>query len=201
MSNKFKNNKHEQAIDELTKFCKECKGEKSTDCFYNRECEKYNLKFNELYYDLAYPLDPCKDCIVLTQCREPSKCEEFNQHYNIRDVAKSELLGYQIYFSKKKKKLFQGHSELITEEDIIQKYFSGEKIDIEFTKEYIKEIKNEKDYNEILKIEKQRLEYFHSYKFINDERGQCIIDTDNTNRAKHMGKAEITYDLFNHLKN
>ena len=154
MFNRFKNSKFEAAIHELTALCEECRDKREIDCSKNRECEKYNSKFNELYYDLEFPNQPCKDCVVLTMCREPAKCEEFNHNYNMRDVAKSELLGHQIYFSKNKIRLLPSHFKIITKEDFKQKRINGEKIDIEFTIEYIKNIKLDSRYEEILEIEK-----------------------------------------------
>lgn len=190
MLNKFKNNKFEQAISELTNLCKECNNSNNIDCPCNRECEIYDLKFNDLYYDMAYPLDPCKDCIFLSMCRETSQCEEFNHHYNMRDVAKSDLLGHQICFSKNKIRLLHGHSESITKEDFKQKRINGENVDIELTKEYIKKIKNDSRYEEILEIEKQRLEYFHGYKFVKDENDRWIINPNNTTNHKQIKKQQ-----------
>ena len=196
MLNKFKNNKFEQAISELTNLCKECNSTNNIDCPYNRECEIYDQKFNELYYDMACPLDPCKDCIFLAMCRETAHCEEFNHHYNMRDVAKSELLGHQIYISKKKIRILEGYPKLITKEDLKQKRIDGEKVDIESTKEYIKKIKLDSRYEEILEIEKQRLEYFHGYKFVKDENDRWIVNPTSTTKHKQIKKQQPPMTSF-----
>ena len=131
MLEKSKKNKFKQAFYELTQFCDECElktEEKDCPCPYTRDCDKFNTKFRNLYFDSLYPMHYCKKCPLYAMPREPvADCDypEFIHHYNMRDLAGSELHGYQIPFSENKKKLLKNDSNY-------EEIFETEKQKIEF---------------------------------------------------------------------
>lgn len=170
-------NKFEEAISELTRLCDKCEHkEEEIGCPHNRGCDKFNAKFNEFNYGSLYPMHPCKECIVRPICVQQEQCDKYIHHENMKAVAESEL---------------RGHPNLISDEDLKQTIFNGESI---------KDLKNDPDYPEILKTEKQRLEYFYKYKFIKNVNGRWIIDPRNSAYKKQMKKAATTYVSSDHLK-
>ena len=83
---------------------------------------------------------PCKDCLVRATCDGGKRCDILDHYKNMKSVSKCELMGWQIYFSKNKIKLLESHPGLIKNEDFQKTDKHGDKIDVDYTKQYISEI-------------------------------------------------------------
>ena len=78
----------------------------------------------------------------------------------MRRVARYELTGEVIYFAKNKKYLLMESPEEVDDLEIAQAQdFDGNKIDLAFTERYIRKIRNDPLYEEILETEREFIEY------------------------------------------
>ena len=160
MSNKPKN-KYQVFADQLREHCRKCRSQDPGKCI-NREtdCNELEAKANELYYDLLHPHNPCGRCIVRPTCSWDNQCDDFKHFSNIRRVAMCELTGKVILFGNNKKYLWMGRRRL-DEVDLKMAQIEdldGNYVDLKFTEKYIREIKNDPLYEDILEGEREFME-------------------------------------------
>ena len=165
MSEKIEN-KFELVHNSLIEFCNKCSSDKKNDCEkYNKRCASYSIEYKNLYYSILYPFHPCRKCLTRAMCgigRED--CREYWHYYRVRLVADCEIKDNVVFFSKEKIQIITGHKDLITEEYIKSVEFFRNHVDLEVTKNYIDEIKNEPYYPEVLLTVRQYLVYYRNHK-------------------------------------
>ncbi len=165
-------NKFKKAHQYLEKYCKKCDSSFTGACLKNeRPCE-FNPEKNTIYYENLYPFHPCKNCLVRSTCDDRKRCSDFNHYNNMESVAECELMEKLIYFTKNRIKLLESHPGLIKKENFLADDIHGDMIDVDFTKKYISEIKNDPDYEDILETERQYLEFYFSYNFVRDKKNR-----------------------------
>jgi hypothetical protein len=156
-------NKFQLVEDQLREYCKNCKYYDPSigKCLKDKRGRvEVRVKYNQLYYSLLHPHSPCGDCIVRPACGWDRLCEEYKHYCNMRRVARCELTGQVIYFTKNKKYLLMDSPDEVDAQEIAQAQdFDGNKIDMGFTERYIQEIKTDSLFKEILETERELLEY------------------------------------------
>ena len=169
MSNKAFN-KFQWVEDQLKELCKECEFYDSGfgKCLKGKEgCVEVKAKYNQLYYDLLHPHNPCGVCIVRPTCGWDRFCEAHRHYGNMERVARCELTGEVIFFTKNKKYLLVESPDEIDDQNIAQAQdFDGNKIDLTFTERYIREIKSDPLYEEILETERELIDYNSKRKYL-----------------------------------
>jgi hypothetical protein len=161
MSKKSKN-KFQVFADQLREHCRKCRSNNADKCSEtNRGCGEIEAKYNKLYYDLLHPNNPCGRCIVRPTCSWENQCDEFKHFCNMRRVAMCELTGKVILFAKNKKYLWMGRQRLDEVDLKIAQIedLDGNYVDLKFTEKYIREIKKDSSYQDILAGERQFVEY------------------------------------------
>jgi len=160
MSNKPKN-KYQVFADQLREYCEKCRSQDPGKCI-NREtvCDEFEIKANQLRYDLVHTYSPCGTCIVRPTCDWRSLCDAFRHYCNLRRVAMCQLTGKVILFAKNKKYIWMGQRLDEVDLKIAQiEDLDGNYVDLKFTEQYIQEIKSDPLYEEILEGERQFIEY------------------------------------------
>jgi len=156
-------NKFQLVEDQLREHCKNCVfyDPGIGKCLKGKErCAEMEVKYNQLYYDLLHPHNPCGVCIVRPICKSNRFCEAHRHYDNMERVARCELTGEVIFFTKNKKYLLVESPDEIDDQEIAQAQdFDGNKIDLAFTERYIREIKRDPLYEEILETERELIEY------------------------------------------
>jgi len=160
MSKKSKN-KFQLFADQLREHCRKCRSNNADKCSEtNNVCDELEIKANQLHYDLLHPHNPCGRCIVRPTCEWERLCDDFKHFCNMRRVAMCQLTGKAILFAKNKKYLWMGRQLDEVDLKIMQiEDLDGNYVDLKFTEKYIREIKNDPLYEEILKGEREFLEY------------------------------------------
>ena len=166
MSNKPKN-KFQVFTDQLRKHCRKCRSNNADKCSEtNHVCHEFEALANQLRYDLLHPHNQCGRCIVRPTCDWRTFCDAYRHYWNVRRVAKCVFTGEVIFFAKNKRYLWMGRPDEIDNQEIAQlEDLDGNCVDLEFTDKYIREIKSDPLYEDILEDEREFISY-HSMREI-----------------------------------
>jgi hypothetical protein len=154
-------NKYQVFADQLLEHCRKCKSKNADKCSEtNHVCHEFEALANQLRYDLLHPHNPCGRCIVRPTCSWENLCDDFKHFCNMRRVAMCQLTGKVILFAANKKYLWMGPRPDEVDLKIAQiEDLDGNYVDLKFTEKYIRVIKNDPLYKEILEGEREFIEY------------------------------------------
>ena len=163
-------NKFQLVEDQFREYCKNCEfyDPGIGKCLKDKEgCVEVRAKYNQLYYSLLHPHNPCGVCIVRPTCEWDRLCEGYKHYCNMQRVARCELTGEVSFFTKTKKYLLIESPDEVDDQKIAQaEDFDGNKIDMAFTERYIREIKSDPLYEDILETEREFIGYNSKRKYV-----------------------------------
>lgn len=155
----FKNNIYIKSHNKIIRFCEQCKSLKKSQCSkYDKDCAEYASYLREIYFNDLHPHHPCKECIVGVCCTA-YYCDTYYHYHRKRFVAECEIRGHVVFFSKEKLQIVAGSADFITKEYIETVEYFRTEIDFATTENYIRQIKSEADYEQILRNVYDRIKY------------------------------------------